>query len=63
VNKVADIAKLKLDCCPHVIESGDATMLSDDLEAALQAALMVVCHLEYEQIVKYLVIHKCLFAN
>jgi hypothetical protein len=57
VNKAVNVAELKLDGSPHVVESGDATVLSDDLEPALQTALMVVCHLEDEQIFKDVSVH------
>jgi hypothetical protein len=60
--KAVDVAELKFDGCPHIVESGDATMFPDNLEPTLQTALMVVSHLEDEKVFEDVSVHFYIFS-
>jgi hypothetical protein len=52
VDKLVDIAELQLDRGAHIVETRDARMLPDDFQAPFQLALVIVRHLQNEQVFK-----------
>ena len=59
VDEVLDVAELELDAGADVVEADDLRELLDDLEAALEAAEVVVRHLQHEQVFKDVFIDQC----
>ena len=57
VDEAVEIAELQLDGGAHVVEPHDPAVLADDLQPALEAALVIVGHLQHEEIFEDVSVH------
>ena len=57
VDEAVEIAELQLDGGAHVVEPRDPAVLADDLQTALEAALVVAGNLQHEEILEDVSIH------
>jgi hypothetical protein len=57
VDEGIHVTKLKFDRSPDIVEPSNSTVLANDLEAPLKAALVIVRHFKDEQILENVSVH------
>jgi hypothetical protein len=57
VDEGVHVTELQLDRSADIIKPGNSAVLPDDLQAPLQAALVIIRHLKDEKVFKNVAVH------